>query len=83
MVHLQRDHLLVLDAAIVGTLLVPISVSLNYLGSLAWLDSAYLIGQAAIQPLCGRLTGIFGRRAGLVTANITFAIGTLAQISSR
>ncbi|KAI9775353.1 MAG: hypothetical protein M1839_001269 [Geoglossum umbratile] len=66
-----------IDSTIVATLLVPISTSFKSLGSLAWLGSAYLIGQAASQPLCGRLTEIFGRRAGLVVANSTFGIGTL------
>lgn len=61
----------------IATLLLPISTSFNSLGSLAWLGSAYLIGQAASQPLCGRLTEIFGRRAGLIVANSTFGIGTL------
>ncbi|CZR65066.1 related to MFS multidrug transporter [Phialocephala subalpina] len=66
-----------IDSTIVATLLVPISTTFKSLGSLAWLGSAYLIGQAASQPLCGRLTEIFGRRAGLIVANSTFGIGTL------
>src|SRR5450432_455155 len=65
------------DSTIVATLLVPISTSFQSLGSLAWLGSAYLIGNAASQPLCGRLTEIFSRRSGLIVANLTFAIGTL------
>jgi MFS family permease len=65
------------DSTIVATLAVPISTSFNSLGSLSWIGSTYLIGQAASQPLCGRLTEIFGRRAGLVVANTIFGIGTL------
>jgi MFS family permease len=65
------------DSTVIATLLVPISITFKSLGSLAWLGSAYLIAQAASQPLCGRLTEIFGRRAGLVVANVTFALGNL------
>ncbi|KAH8597172.1 major facilitator superfamily domain-containing protein [Bisporella sp. PMI_857] len=62
---------------VVATILVPISASFDSLRALAWLGSTYLIGQATSQPFCGRLTEIFGRRAGLVTANMAFGIGTL------
>ncbi|KAE9373623.1 MFS general substrate transporter [Stipitochalara longipes BDJ] len=66
-----------IDSTIAATLVVPISTSFKSLSSLSWIGSTYLIGQAASQPLCGRLTEIFGRRAGLVFANTLFGIGTL------
>lgn len=67
----------VADSTIVATLVVPISITFKSLGSLAWLGSTYLIRQAVSQPVCGRLTEIFGRRTGLVVANIVFGLGTL------
>lgn len=44
---------------------------------MSWLASAYLVANAAIQPISGKLTDIFSRGTGLVFANIFFAVGTL------
>jgi len=66
-----------LDSTIVATLAAPISTSFQSLSLLSWLASAYLIANAACQPLSGRLTDIFSRRTGLVASNILFAAGTL------
>jgi MFS family permease len=66
-----------LDSTIVATLSAPISDSFNSFTLLSWLASAYLIANAALQPLSGRLTDIFGRRAGLVFSNTFFAAGNL------
>ena len=66
-----------LDSTIIATLSAPISNSFNSLSLLSWVASAYFIAQAACQPLSGRLTDIFGRRAGLIFANTFFAAGNL------
>lgn len=66
-----------LDSTIIATLSAPISTSFNSLSLLSWLASAYLIANAACQPLSGRLTDIFSRRTGLVFSNILFAAGNL------
>lgn len=66
-----------LDSTIIATLSAPISNSFNSLSLLSWLASAYLIANAACQPLSGRLTDIFSRRTGLVVSNILFALGNL------
>ncbi|KAL2044797.1 hypothetical protein N7G274_002572 [Stereocaulon virgatum] len=66
-----------LDSTIIATLSAPISNSFNSLSLLSWIASAYFIAQAACQPLSGRLTDIFGRRAGLIFANTFFAAGNL------
>ncbi|KAI9774102.1 MAG: hypothetical protein M1840_005195 [Geoglossum simile] len=66
-----------LDSTIIATLLAPISTSFASFYSLSWLASAYLIANAACQPLSGRLTDIFSRRSGLLFSNTFFAIGTL------
>ena len=41
----------------------------------SWLGSAYLIAHAVVQPLSGKLTDIFGRRAGLLFCAVLFVIG--------
>jgi MFS family permease len=61
----------------VATLSGPISASFNSFTLFSWLASGYLITNAAFQPLSGKLTDIYGRRAGLVFASTFFAIGTL------
>ncbi|KAL8803677.1 MAG: hypothetical protein Q9200_006111 [Gallowayella weberi] len=66
-----------LDTTIIATLSAPISASFHSLSLLSWLASAYLIANAAIQPLSGRLTDILGRRAGLIFSNIFFTAGNL------
>ncbi|KAL9004655.1 MAG: hypothetical protein Q9188_002546 [Gyalolechia gomerana] len=65
------------DATVIATLSAPISGSFHSLSLLSWLASAYLIANAALQPLSGRLTDILGRRTGLVFSNIFFAAGNL------
>lgn len=71
------SFLAALDSTIVATLSGPISTSFNSLSLLSWLASAYFIANAALQPLSGKLTDIFGRKAGLIFSNILFAAGNL------
>jgi EmrB/QacA subfamily drug resistance transporter len=66
-----------IDGTIVATLSGPISASFNASYEFSWIASAYLIANAACQPLSGRLTDIFGRRSGMVFSNIFFGVGTL------
>ncbi|PGH14328.1 hypothetical protein AJ79_03150 [Helicocarpus griseus UAMH5409] len=66
-----------LDGTIVGTIAAPISSSFNSLSLLSWLATAYLVSNAACQPLSGKLTDIFSRRTGLVVSNILFGGGNL------
>ncbi|KAI4141919.1 MAG: hypothetical protein LQ341_003379 [Variospora aurantia] len=66
-----------LDTTIIAALAVPISTSLGSLSLIPWVASAYIIANAACQPLLGRLTDIYGRRSGLIVSNTLFAIGNL------
>ena len=66
-----------LDSTVIATLSAPISTSFNSLSLLSWLASAYLIANAALQPLSGRLTDILSRRTGLVFSNVFFCAGNL------
>lgn len=65
------------DSTIIATLSGPISSEFQSLSLLSWLATAYLISNAACQPLSGRLTDIFGRGPGLVFSNLFFAAGNL------
>ena len=66
-----------LDSTLVATIAAPISASLNSMSLLSWLASAYFIANAVSQPLSGKLTDIYGRKAGLILCNACFAIGNL------
>ncbi|KAH9838824.1 multidrug resistance protein fnx1-like [Teratosphaeria destructans] len=66
-----------LDATIVATLSGPITSEFESGTLYAWIASGYLIANAACQPLSGKLTDIYGRRAGLIFASSFFALGTL------
>ncbi|KAI1754494.1 major facilitator superfamily domain-containing protein [Xylaria castorea] len=66
-----------IDSSIIATLSAPISSEFHSLSLLPWLATAYLIANAACQPISGRLTDIFGRGPGLVFSNIFFAAGNL------
>jgi MFS family permease len=65
------------DSTIIATLSAPISSEFKSLSLLSWLATAYLISNAACQPISGRLTDIFGRGPGLVFSNVLFAAGNL------
>ena len=60
-----------------ATLSAPIATTFNSFSLLSWTASAYLIANAAVQPLTGRLTDIYGRRAGISLSNVFFAAGNL------
>ena len=66
-----------LDGTMVATLTASISASYNSLTLLAWLASAYFIANSVLQPLAGKVTDIYGRRAGLVLCNVLFCAGNL------
>ncbi|KAI9854573.1 MAG: hypothetical protein M1824_000280 [Vezdaea acicularis] len=66
-----------LDVTIIATLAGPISNEFSSFTLYSWLASAYLIANAALQPLSGRLTDIFSRRWGLVFSNVMFGAGNL------
>ena len=65
------------DTTVIATLSAQISSEFNSLSLLSWLATAYLIANAASQPISGRLTDIFGRGPGLAFSNIAFAVGNL------
>jgi MFS family permease len=76
--HVEAFNLTVaIDTTIVATLTGAISSDFNSLSLLSWLATGYLIANAACQPLSGKLTDIFGRRAGLIFSNIFFGAGCL------
>ncbi|CAI7573704.1 unnamed protein product [Penicillium pancosmium] len=66
------------DSTITSTLSATIAAEFDSLAIISWLGSGYLIGLTATQPLSGKLSDIFGRRASFCTAASLFTIGNLA-----
>ncbi|TIA43904.1 putative major facilitator superfamily transporter [Aureobasidium pullulans] len=66
-----------MDSTIVATLASPISRNFHSSTLLSWIATGYLIANAAFQPLSGKMSDIYGRKAGIVFASSFFAIGTL------
>ncbi|RDA84099.1 hypothetical protein CP532_1469 [Ophiocordyceps camponoti-leonardi (nom. inval.)] len=66
-----------IDSTVIATLSASIASEFKSLSLLSWLATAYLISNAACQPISGRLTDIFGRGPGLIFSNIFFAAGNL------
>ena len=66
-----------LDSTLVATLTAAISDSFDSLSLLSWVATGYLIANAAIQPLSGKLTDIYGRRAGFMFAITFFTAGNV------
>jgi predicted MFS family arabinose efflux permease len=64
-----------LDINAVATALHVIGTSLNAGTTITWAGTAYLMGQAACQPLYGRLSDVFGRKPILMLSLLFIVIG--------
>lgn len=64
-----------MDINAVATALPVIGSSLDAGTSITWAGTAYLMGQAACQPLYGRLSDVFGRKPVLMMSLLFIAVG--------
>jgi Na+/melibiose symporter-like transporter len=67
-----------LDSVIVATTLPTISSAFRAGGVISWVPSAYLLTSTVFQPLYGRFSDIFGRKAALVVSMSVYIIGNLS-----
>ncbi|KAG0003803.1 hypothetical protein BGZ80_007277 [Entomortierella chlamydospora] len=65
-----------LDQIIVSTAIPAITREYNSLGDISWLGTAYLMTATAFQPLYGKFSDIFGRKATMLFANTIFLGGS-------
>ena len=65
------------DASVIATLSAPIASEFHSLSLMSWLAAAYLVANAACQPVSGRVTDVVGRGPGLIFSNLFFALGNL------
>ncbi|KAJ3550297.1 hypothetical protein NM688_g5094 [Phlebia brevispora] len=72
-----------LDSTIVATALPSISADFHAGSIASWVPSAYLLTSTAFQPLYGRFSDIFGRKAAMCIAMGTYMLGCLLAGFSR
>ncbi|KAG6888354.1 hypothetical protein C0995_009047 [Termitomyces sp. Mi166 len=72
-----------LDSVIVATALPTVSAAFQAGSVSSWVPSAYLLTSTCFQPLYGRFSDIFGRKAAFCLAMSVFMIGNLVAGFSR
>ncbi|KAF9427896.1 hypothetical protein BGZ94_003921 [Podila epigama] len=65
-----------LDGTIIATALPKIASDFKAQSQMSWVATAYLLTFNAFQPLYGKFSDIFGRKAMILFAAITFMIGS-------
>ncbi|KAG0304507.1 hypothetical protein BGZ97_001443 [Linnemannia gamsii] len=65
-----------LDQTIVSVCTTKIANEFNALNQVPWVGTAYLLTSTAFQPLYGRFSDIFGRKATFLFAIVVFLIGS-------
>lgn len=66
-----------LDVTIIATAIPTISAHFNSSLGYVWVGSAYLLGNAAVAPMWGKISDIFGRKPVLLASVAIFWIGSL------
>ena len=66
-----------LDQTIVGTALPTIANDLHGLSELSWVVTAYLLTSAAVTPLYGKISDMFGRKKIFMVAIVIFLLGSV------
>ncbi|PPQ83724.1 hypothetical protein CVT25_006128 [Psilocybe cyanescens] len=72
-----------LDSVIVATAIPTISAVFKAGSIVSWVPSAYLLTSTSFQPLYGRFSDIFGRKAAISVAMLVFMLGNLLAGFSR
>lgn len=65
------------DGTITAATYAVISSEFDAANSASWLTTSYLVTATAFQPLYGRVSDIFGRRACFLVSTVVFAAGCL------
>jgi EmrB/QacA subfamily drug resistance transporter len=67
-----------LEQTIVAPALPTIGRTLDDVGNLSWVVTAYLLANTAMTPLFGKLSDIYGRRRMMLAAIVIFIAGSVA-----
>ncbi|VEU19500.1 DEKNAAC100599 [Brettanomyces naardenensis] len=66
-----------MDSTMVATLLEVIASDLEAMDNVSWVATSYLLSCAAFQPLFGKISDVFGRKAVVLVCCLLFGIGCL------
>ena len=66
-----------LDSVVVATALPTISETFDAGAVVSWVPASFLLTSTSFQPLYGRFSDIFGRKAALSVSMVVFMIGNL------
>ncbi|KAK2467624.1 hypothetical protein APHAL10511_000479 [Amanita phalloides] len=66
-----------MNGNIIVALYTSIGSEMNQLQSASWIPTAYMLTQTSFQPLAGKLSDIFGRKACLLACYAIYAFGCL------
>ncbi|KAH9836947.1 MFS general substrate transporter [Rhodofomes roseus] len=69
--------LMALDGTIVASTYASIGSEFHRLENTSWIATGYMLTMTSFQPLYGKLSDIFGRKACLMCAMSIFAVGSL------
>ncbi|KAI8991971.1 major facilitator superfamily domain-containing protein [Mycotypha africana] len=72
-----------LNSTVVAPALSIIATDLNALDSQTWIATAYLVAVNAFQPLSGKFSDIFGRKAVFLFGIVLFLIGSMINALSK
>lgn len=65
-----------LDVAIITTALPTITAQIGGAEDYVWIANSFVLASAVVQPLCGQLANILGRRIPLIGSTLLFALGS-------
>lgn len=63
------------DGSLMLATYVTISSEFDAFGAAAWLTTSYTLATCAVQPLAGKLSDIYGRKAVLLSSYLVFTLG--------
>ena len=66
------------DGSLMMATYVTISSEFDAFGAAAWLTTSYTLAMCAMQPLAGKLSDIYGRKAVLLSSYVVFTLGLSA-----
>ncbi|EEQ33375.1 hypothetical protein McanMca71_001370 [Microsporum canis] len=65
-----------LDVAIITTALPTITAEIGGSKKYVWIANSFVLASSVLQPLCGQLANIYGRRIPFITSIVLFTLGS-------
>ncbi|KAK2745532.1 hypothetical protein FQN57_003657 [Myotisia sp. PD_48] len=65
-----------LDVAIITTALPTITAEIGGAKEYVWIANSFVVASSVVQPLCGQLANVLGRRIPLIGSTVLFILGS-------